>query len=199
MSKKISQLDAVESLSGSELLAVVQEGVTKSASVEGINSAPLAGDRTIDISGHLMSFTNGQFGVGRMPQETEPIAITDGGDKDLLVWDNSDFSFVLVSTDSVAKAKILGKAANDGEVGLTLISQNDTGETDIRLVSQIGTYSFDISSFDGSNTVEMLGDAVAQTITLTAANGTIITLPTSDPAIAGALWNNSGTITISAG
>lgn len=31
------------------------------------------------------------------------------------------------------------------------------------------------------------------------ATGGAIILPTSDPAVAGALWNNNGTITISAG
>jgi hypothetical protein len=53
---------------------------------------------------------------------------------------------------------------------------------------------------DGSITAENAGTGSAVDLTLSASGNIIMSgLPTSDPTVAGALWNNSGVLTVSAG
>jgi hypothetical protein len=49
------------------------------------------------------------------------------------------------------------------------------------------------------DTFEDLKADTTDTATLLAAGTAVIVLPDSDPAVVGALWNDSGTITVSAG
>ena len=63
------------------------------------------------------------------------------------------------------------------------------------------TFSGPVRSENGFQTVSKNVDTGAITVTATINGGTIIlpNLPTSDPAVAGQLWNNSGVLTVSAG
>lgn len=63
------------------------------------------------------------------------------------------------------------------------------------------TFSGPVRSENGFQTVSKNADTGAITVTATINGGTIIlpNLPTSDPAVAGQLWNNAGVLTVSAG
>lgn len=68
----------------------------------------------------------------------------------------------------------------------------------------MGTTNFDAVEAD-TFTGDLTGDVTAATVTattsLTVSGATVImsALPTSDPAVAGQLWSNSGVLTVSAG
>ena len=65
------------------------------------------------------------------------------------------------------------------------------------------TFSGPVTStngFVGSVTGAVTATTVTATGTLTAtATDNVIVIPTSDPGVAGAIWNNGGTLAISAG
>lgn len=57
------------------------------------------------------------------------------------------------------------------------------------------------NGFEGNVTGNVVGGvagAVAAT-TLSASGAVVLTLPTTDPAVAGQLWNDTGTVKVSAG
>ena len=85
-------------------------------------------------------------------------------------------------------------------VATTAVSATNVEVTDRTLVA--GTYYLHTGSeTTGNDGVDIHTDLTYSqaTKTLTLEKIALTNLPTSDPTIAGALWNNSGTINISAG
>jgi hypothetical protein len=89
---------------------------------------------------------------------------------------------------------VLTVLLGDPSIGLRI---NGAGDKKVELRSVGVTAIGDTQGDNNFTRVEV--DDPAQTITLTATNGTIMKPPTSDPHVAGAIWNNAGTLAISAG
>lgn len=110
--------------------------------------------------------------------------------KSLAITDGANYSMLIDppnKNNSISSVSAGGAASQ-----LTLYS--DTDNTSVY---------FDLSSFTPPDffPLSIRGDSIAGTITLTATNGVsgVFIPPTSDPHVAGAIWNNSNTLAISAG
>lgn len=66
--------------------------------------------------------------------------------------------------------------------------------------SQNGFQSVSVSAVTGAVTVDATFGTATSVDTISATGATnVIVIPTVDPAVAGAIWNNAGTLAISAG
>lgn len=115
-------------------------------------------DRTVDLNGHFMNIGDANNYIN-----INPLLFT----SKLYAGDGTGFSGV----------KVVGDVAGIGVFGL-IESQDGVGSASMGIASDPSNgYIFELQSFGGSNIVDLKGDAVVQTISLTAANGLIYNTP----------------------
>jgi hypothetical protein len=171
--------------------------------VANITITPNDGSDTITIA------SSGGGGGGGSPGGSDTqVQFNDGGafaGDDNLVWDKTDNKLRVGPSFGIY---MQGKAATGGGV----IGRADVGESllithaQARFAGniQIEWMEYSVGAADITNPavlgLKKVSNGVAQFTDGSTGLGTVIfKLPTTDPAIAGALWNSSGTITISAG
>lgn len=114
----------------------------------------------------------------------DALAIVTGNDTGSITAAISDFSAGLGIEPSFVTAYA-------GDTGFNL-NQSLAGA--VFFHTDGGSYTLDV---DGVNT--FTGAVETTDLVLSSGAATVIILPTADPHVVGALWNNAGTITISAG
>ena len=120
------------------------------------------------------------------------------GETGLTVSEVAFVTGVTAGTVTASKAVVVDGSKNVGTLGTVTaatftgnLTGNVTGNVSGTTVTATGTIKGGAIAFEtGTNDV---------TFTATGANVIVTNLPTSNPAVAGALWNDSGTLKISTG
>lgn len=109
-------------------------------------------------------------------------------------------------SSTAAAIPTTGDLTVEGEVAVNTADKfmytRDNGDNIVKLGIQDGTGDGNLMRWDGTNWVEITQITVSDegVITINATGNVVMTnLPTSDPVNAGELWNDSGTLKVSAG
>lgn len=190
MSKKISELSELTPLNGEEFFAAIRNDLTWKVSLETLLSAPLSADRTVDLNGHSLEIGDtSNYKLRIVAGDT--IEIYAGNKQISLPGGDIDFGD-LENVTNGAHFRI----SNTGS-GFIQFSNNLTNKY---FEANYTDAFYVLGDNDGTNNGSKIHiDDTAETILLKADNGTIITFPSSDPHVAGAWWDNSGTLTRSSG
>lgn len=125
----------------------------------------------------------GNVGIGATPTADRLFLVNDGSN-DLLYIDTTTKETQIMATDGTAFADFYSQAiSSDPNVNASIDVGDGIGNGFIQLVSDASNgYIFDLFSYNGTNTVEILGDAVANTVTITAGAGVSLSAPASTTA-----------------
>ena len=104
----------------------------------------LTANRSINLNGNGLHLSNGSLGIGIAPETQEKLVVSDGLNK-LIVVNTDDFNTRIEGNDNTAQTYVNASA--------------DLGE---------GSVFFDLFSDNGTNQVQIKGDAIANSITHTA-------------------------------
>lgn len=112
------------------------------------------GDVTGDLNGHTLHVSNGG---------NDFLTLTPSGNQSLLqTTDGSNYAYVNLNSDGISP-----------NVDAQIQVNDPTGQSDLLLRSDASNgYTFDLKTYDGTNTVEVKGDAIANTLVYTAATHT---------------------------
>jgi hypothetical protein len=202
----ISEMPDASALDGTELVPLVQSGgnvkttttdlLQQSATMyvgtgNGNNALYVyTGDNSSGVSGS-MNFYTGNSDTG----DSGAITLTTG------TADGTRGNIVL-------DAPTITSTATEVDFASDIVFGSDTGEIDLQGTTKVQVYTLNSAGNSGSAVISTgnaasgnSGDITLKTGTASGTRGNIILtdLPTADPHIAGALWNSSGVLHVSAG
>jgi len=122
----------------------------------------------------------------------EVLAVRSNGDNAILA-NNDTAGYIGFATGTGAPTRLT--IDSDGKMGV-----NATPSGTFHTVGLAGTTAMMVVGASGNNIANFYDSSSAAQLTITSAGGIVCSsMPTSDPSVAGQLWNDSGTVKISAG